>query len=111
MISINLLMFTKKLMLRLGHNMKPLNRFVLISPFKEEEKDQPGILLPDDYKQVSKYGTGEVLATAKDCTNEFVLGDKIVYDNSLLQEIVLKEKTFYLILENYIYSIIGDHET
>ena len=90
--------------------MRPVNRHILLVPHGLEEVDESKILLPDDYKQKPKFATGDVLSVSADCNISLKLGDKIVYDNSLLQEIVFNNKTTYLLLENYVLCVLGDDD-
>ena len=83
--------------------MIPVNRHILLTPGDENaEEDKSTILLPEDYKEKSRFATGTVLSISSDCKIPLKQGDKIVYDNSLLQEIVINNKTIYLLLENYV---------
>ena len=88
---------------------KPLNRHVLIEKIEEEavkEKDSL-VLVPEDYKLKSQFESYTVLRHAADCEkmDESFIYKKVVVEESMVQKISLKEKTYYLILENYIYGI------
>ena len=89
---------------------KPLNRHLLIKKveLEEEEKEESLVLVPDDYKLAKKalHAVYNVIDTAEDC--EKVLdctNKKVVVDETMVQEIVLSNKTYYLVLENYVYGV------
>ena len=46
---------------------KPTNRMILVN-LVEEEQEENGILLPEDYKTPNRHLVGEVVAKAEDCT-------------------------------------------
>ena len=89
---------------------EPLNRHLLLSPTQEEEEEKKStILVPEDYSVVkSRYETYGVVAIAKDCEKmpRDYIGEKVVVDNTMVEEVNIKGQTYYLILENYIYGII-----
>ena len=100
--------------------LKPANRHVLIVPHVEKNETNTGVLLPDDYKpEENQYTEATVVDIAPDCDEQFRhlhfsnLGDKrIIVDKRMIQEIILKGKTHYMILENYIigsYTIPGEN--
>ena len=88
---------------------KPCNRHLLIDPLEEDQIEQTGILLPDDYKSKNPFGVGQVAARSTDCTLEAFKGEKVVYSTSMLQNIIIGGKEYFLLLENYVLGII--HET
>ena len=87
----------------------PLNRHVLIE--KAEKGPQPEekslVLLPDDYELKSQFGLYKVIHHAQDCEkiNESYIDREIVVEESMVQEITIHNRQYYLILENYIYGI------
>jgi co-chaperonin GroES (HSP10) len=86
----------------------PDNRHLLVQPIEEREKEENSfkILTPDDYKEPeSPYVVCEVLNIADTCNTPHVsIGDEIVVERRMLHKIELSGKTFYLVLENYIYG-------
>ncbi len=81
------------------------NRHVLIELLEQEEKkEDKGFLLPEGYeKPKSPYAIGKVLRIAEDCNIKMIcLDDTIVFDRTMLQEVNIKGRKIYLILENYI---------
>ena len=89
---------------------EPLNRHLLLSLVKEEKEEKKStILVPEDYSVVkSRHETYGVVAIAKDCEKipRDYIGEKVVVDNTMVEEINIKGQTYYLILENYIYGTI-----
>ena len=87
---------------------EPLNRHLLLSLVKEEKEEKKStILVPEDYSVVkSKYETYGVAAIAQDCEKipRDYIGQKVVVDNTMVEEVNIKGQTYYLILENYIYG-------
>ena len=88
---------------------KPINRHLLVEKVDlEPAKEESFVLVPDEYKIAKKtsHGVYNVLDAAEDC--EKVLdckGKQIVVDETMVQEIVLSSKTYYLVLENYVYGV------
>ncbi len=105
-------------MSKLPQTIKPVNRHLLIVPFFQEKKTTSGVLLPEDYKpEDNRYITAAVLDTAKDCSVDFkkvVKKDyakdfnEIVVERAMVEEIEVKEKKYYLVLENYVVGILRD---
>ena len=88
--------------------MKPFNRHVLVKPIeKKEEKKESLIVLPTDYKKPeSPHLIGEVLDFAVDISLPLKCGDRVVFEKRMLNKIQIDDKTYYLVLENYIYGRI-----
>jgi len=87
--------------------LRPCNRRLVLEVCPEEqEKDQSGILLPEEYSIKSVYGKAKVLAMAADCTVDVLVGECVIYQNSMLEEVKIDNNTNQLILENYILCVI-----
>ena len=88
--------------------LEPLNRHLLLSLVQEEKEEKKStILVPEDYSVVkSRHETYGVVAMAKDCEKipRDYIGQKVVVDNTMVEEVNIKGQTYYLILENYIYG-------
>ena len=88
-------------------NIKPHNRYLLVSPIEEEEKeDGLAIVLPTDYKKptnphvlckVNKISDDSKFSTS------LRANDTIIVERRMLNKIEFEGKTSYLVLENYIY--------
>ena len=88
---------------------EPKNRHLLVFPLEEDKKEKSLIVLPDDYKKPqSVYITCDVLGIASDCKIEVDVGDRIVVERRMLQEIKALSETNYLVLENYVYGRLQD---
>lgn len=94
--------------------LKPVNRHLLIVPHIKNNETNSGVVLPDDYKpDQDQYIEATVIDVAEDCSKQFdslrfgTISDekRIIIDRSMVQEINLKDKTHYLILENYVVGV------
>ena len=88
--------------------LKPYNRRFLIQPLEEEEIEQTGILLPDDFKEQSLHSVGRVLRRARHCSLGVWKGDTVVYSTNMLETITLNGKDSFLLLENYVLGTIHE---
>ena len=85
---------------------KPVNRHVLID-IQENNSDKPAIILPDDYKpSKDKYCSAVVVNSADDIRFKLIDGSKIIVDQSMIEQIVINQTTYNVILDNYIVGII-----
>ena len=88
--------------------LEPKNRHLLVHPVSEEKKDVK-FVLPDEYKTPeSQHIVCDILGVAADCNIDVVIGDRIVAERSMLQEIKALGETNYLVLENYVYGRLQD---
>ncbi len=96
-------------------NIKPFNRYLLVSPVEEktEEEDSLSLVLPTDYQRpANPHVLCQVVDVAADSKfyDSIFSGDSIVVERRMLNKIDFDGKTSYLVLENYIYGRI-DNET
>jgi len=90
---------------------EPHNRHLWILPKEEEKEDKesPLFVMPDEYQPPkSPYVVGEILAMACDCEISLDVGDIIVVERSVVQEIKADSETIYVVKENYVYGRICD---
>ena len=90
---------------------EPHNRHLWISPKEEvkEDKESPLFVMPDEYQPPkSPYVIGEILAMACDCEISLDVGDTIVVERSVVQEIKADSETIYVVKENYVYGRLED---
>lgn len=90
---------------------EPHNRHLWISPKEEvkEDKESPLFVMPDEYQPPkSPYVIGEILAMACDCEISLDVGDIIVVERSVVQEIKADSETIYVVKENYVYGRLED---
>ena len=94
--------------------LNPINRHITIVPHFNTEKTDSGVLLPEDFKpQEDRYILATVVKVAPDCSSTFQKLKRsfssergmIVVDRAMIEEIVLKDKTYYCVLENYVMGI------
>ena len=89
--------------------LEPKNRHLLVLPVEDEEDQKTSIVLPDDYKKPQPpYVTCDVLGIAEDCSIEINIGNRIIIERRMLQEIKAMGETNYLVLENYVYGRLQD---
>ena len=66
-------------------------------------------VLPDEYQPPkSPYFIGKILAMACDCEISLDVGDTIVVERSIVQEIKADSETIYVVKENYVYGRLED---
>ena len=88
--------------------LEPKNRHLLIHPNKDKRKESV-VVLPDDYKvPESVYVVCDVLGVSDDCSISVSIGDTIVVERRMVQEVKAMGETNYLVLENYVYGRLQD---
>ena len=89
---------------------RPLNRHVLVDKVEEEPSNEEKslVLLPADYKLKSQFGLYKILHCAEDCEkiNSSFINREVVAEESMVQEITIRNHRYYLVLENYIYGVL-----
>lgn len=92
----------------------PINRHILIVPhFAKKEEGDSRVLLPDDFEPTKdRYIEATVIDVSEDCTSPVrklrygsLDPNKIIVDSSMIEEITVKGKTHYMILENYVVGL------
>lgn len=100
--------------------LKPINRHLLITPHSKKNETPNGVVLPDDYSpEQDLFVEATVLDLADDCNQQLMIikntasdiEKKIVVDQSMIQEINLKDETYHLILENYVIGVFDAGNT
>jgi len=86
----------------------PCNRYLLLDPIEEEDKEETSILLPEDYKEPARHGAAKVMGKSLDCTIGIELGDTVVYPTNTIENISFNKKEYYLILENFVLGVINE---
>ena len=91
--------------------MKPFNRHILLKPdvLDSAEESTVSILVPEEFKPKPTYMFAEVLAMAEDCkaVSSLKVGDTILYNNSMVEEVEVKGEIYYLLLENYVLCLVS----
>tara|TARA_B100000424_G_scaffold259465_1_gene242361 strand:+ start:902 stop:1222 length:321 start_codon:yes stop_codon:yes gene_type:complete len=98
--------------------LKPVNRHILVIPQIEKDKTQTGVLLPEDYKpDESRYVEAIVVDIASDCCKQIreikynnSNMKKIIVDKTMIQDITIRDRTYHMILENYVIGIFGRND-
>ena len=89
--------------------LEPKNRHLLVLPVSEKKQEKSLIVLPEDYKQpIDPHIICDVLGVASDCSVSVDIGDRVVVERSMIQEVKASGETNYLILENYVYGRLQD---
>lgn len=99
---------------------KPLNRYILVEPQPDEQREtNSGIVLPDNFKPTEeRYTVVSVIAWADDVRFKNKLAaasgkqelPKLIIDKSMLEEIIVDETKYNVILDNYIIGILHWHK-
>ena len=98
----------------LPRKIKPVNRHLAIIPHFPEESESSGVLLPEDYERPKeKFITATVLDFARDCNPAIKNIDlrrtappEVIVDRAMIEEITIQDKTYYIILENYVVGLL-----
>ena len=86
---------------------KPVHRHILIDVGQNSEDQKPLIVLPEDYRpEQQKHSVVQVLNKSDDVKFNLVVGSKIVVDSSMIEEIVINNTTYNVILENYVVGVL-----
>ena len=96
-------------------NLKPLNRHLLVVPHVKENETSAGVLLPDDYRpEENRFIEATIIDVSSDCSEQIRKikyshndseSKKAIIDKTMLQSIIIKDKTYHLILENYVVGV------
>jgi co-chaperonin GroES (HSP10) len=87
---------------------KPVNRHILIDLDQRSEEQKSLIVLPEDYKpEQQKHSVVQVLDRSDDVKFDLSTGTKIVVDSSMIEEIVLNDTIYNIILENYVVGVLS----
>jgi chaperonin GroES len=77
--------------------LRPINGHIIVNPLKSKEKTSSGIYIPETAQE--KVQEGNVIAVAKDATDEVTIGDHIIYKEFSGTEIKLEDKIYILLTE------------
>tara|TARA_Y100001970_G_scaffold236371_1_gene296091 strand:+ start:438 stop:770 length:333 start_codon:yes stop_codon:yes gene_type:complete len=96
--------------------LKPINRHITIVPHPRSSKQDSDstVLLPEDFAaEDERYITATVLDIAADCSPALRelrgSGNKnrtVVVERSMVEEIVVNNKSYFTVLENYVLGIM-----
>jgi len=86
---------------------KPLNRHILIDIDQRTDEQKSLIVLPEDYKpEQQRHSVVQVVNRSDDVKFDLPIGTKIVVDSSMIEEIVVNNTTYSVILENYVVGVL-----
>ena len=85
--------------------MRPVNKYIVISPLKEEMKTDSGLLLSRDDADDFRYQKAAVVkeGTEVKCVSE---GDVIYYDKSAGYSMFIENKPYTIILERDVVVVV-----
>ena len=87
--------------------LKPLNRHILIDLDQRTDEQKSLIVLPEDYKpEQERHLVVQVINKSEDVKLDLWTGSKIVVDSSMIEEIVVNNTTYNVILENYVVGVL-----
>ena len=87
---------------------KPVNRHILIDLDQRNDEQKSLIMLPEDYKpEQQKHSVVQVLNKSDDVKFDLSTGSKIVVDSSMIEEIVINNTIYNVILENYVVGVLS----
>jgi hypothetical protein len=82
--------------------MRPCNRYILIKPILEEEK-QTAVLVPDTFRvKKSSFIKAKVLDWAEDVNLSLHENAVIIINSNMIEEIDINDEKHHLVLENYV---------
>jgi len=86
---------------------KPVNRHILVDLDQRNDEQKSLIVLPEDYQpEQQKHSVVRVLEKSDDVKFDLLVGSKIVVDSSMIEEIVINNTTYNIILENYVVGVL-----
>ncbi len=86
---------------------KPVNRHILIDLDQRNDEQKSLIVLPEDYQpEQQKHSVVRVVEKSDDVKFKLLVGSKIVVDSSMIEEIVINNTTYNIILENYVVGVL-----
>jgi len=75
-----------------------MNGRILVQPFEAKDKTPGGIYIPDTAKE--KLQEGEVIAVAKDATDEVAVSDHVIYKEFAGTEVKIEGEDHILLTED-----------
>jgi len=78
--------------------LQPMHGRILVEPFEAKDKTAGGIHIPDTAKE--KLQEGEVIAVAKDATDEVAVGDHVIYKEFAGTDLKIEGEDYILLTED-----------
>ena len=79
----------------------PKNRNLLVEII-EDETEETGILLPDDYQVIKDFVVARVLAVHPSVAEEIQEGSLVVAEANMVRKVEVKGQVHYLLQANYV---------
>jgi co-chaperonin GroES (HSP10) len=91
-------------------NFVPVNNYLYVRTVEDNETEDVGILLPQDYRSVESPFAVVELRQAHTTSNNvlWAFGLRLVVEAHMLRDIEHNGQTFTVIKENHVIGIIGD---
>ena len=85
----------------------PVNRYILIEVPRAPDLSESMIVLPEDYKpEEGRFAEVRALNAAWDVRFNIEVGDRLVIDRSMIEEISIGDTIYNVILDNYVVGMI-----
>tara|TARA_Y100000310_G_C20366418_1_gene661407 strand:+ start:124 stop:405 length:282 start_codon:yes stop_codon:yes gene_type:complete len=89
----------------------PVNRHLLVEPLPEA-KEEPKILLPEDYHPKEQFAVVNLLRASPESNSgpnsyHWKPGRKLIVNAAMLEEIKIEDRVFHVILENYVVGVLS----
>lgn len=78
--------------------LQPMHGRILAKPFEAKDKTSGGLYIPDTAKE--KLQEGEVIAVAKDATDEVAVGDHVIYKEFAGTDLKIEGEDYILLTED-----------
>ncbi len=85
----------------------PVKRYIVVELPPKREEISSDILLPDSYApRESSHAACTVLEFASDVRFDMEIGDTIIVDRSMIEEIQVDNETYSVVLDNYVIGLL-----
>jgi co-chaperonin GroES (HSP10) len=87
----------------------PVNNYLAVRAVEDNETEESGILLPQDYRPVeSPFAVVEVINCSGESGTIWATGLQLIVEAHMLRDVQYKGKTFTVIKENHVIGILTD---
>jgi len=88
----------------------PVNNYLYVNPIEDNEAEESGILLPQDYRSVENpHAVVEVLGCSGESGTLWGKGLRLVVEAHMLKDIQHSGETFTVIKENHVIGILSEN--
>lgn len=85
------------------------NNYLLVDVF-EEEKEDTGVILPDDYKNENPFKIGQILNAEKDNKFHEHIGSYILFPSNVVESISVHGLSVKMVPSNAVYGVLLKEE-